>query len=70
MRPFFLFAILSADGRSAACTVTNISAKGAKLTLSASGDLPSEFTLCILGSRHRSRLVWRVGLQAIVEFVG
>jgi hypothetical protein len=61
--------ILSKDGEPTACTVTNLSPKGAKLTLGTAHDLPDEFVLSLPGARHRSRLIWRVGLQAGVEFI-
>jgi hypothetical protein len=61
--------ILSENNQPKACRVTNISPKGAKLTLTGPDDLPCEFTLSLAGAEHRSRLVWRVGLQAGVEFI-
>ena len=62
--------ILSEDGQAKACIVTNISRKGAQLSLSTTEDLPPEFTLRIPGAKHRSRLVWKVGRQAGIEFIG
>ena len=62
--------ILSEDGPAKDCIVKNISPKGAQLSLSTTEDLPPEFTLRIPGAKHRSRLVWKVGRQAGIEFIG
>ncbi len=62
--------ILYGDGEPKVCLVTNISRRGAKLSLSVLEDLPYEFTLRVPGAEHRSRLVWRAGLEAGVELVG
>jgi len=61
--------IISDDGMCNPCTVSNLSSKGAKLTVLSRGDLPEEFDLSVAGSRHRSRLIWRAGLHAGIQFV-
>jgi hypothetical protein len=61
--------IISDDGRSRLCTVFNLSMNGAKLSLLSRDDLPAEFTVLVDGEKRRSRLVWRTGLHAGVEFV-
>ena len=62
--------IMHADDGPKPCLVINISRRGAKLSLSVLEDLPHEFTLRVPGAEHRSRLVWRAGLEAGVEFIG
>jgi hypothetical protein len=53
-----------------AASITNISPKGAQLSLRAARDLPTEFTLRIPGATHCSRLIRKLGCQAGVEFIG
>jgi hypothetical protein len=61
--------VISDDGMSNPCTVCNLSTKGAKLTVASRDDLPEEFDLSVEGARHRSRLIWRAGLHAGIQFV-
>jgi hypothetical protein len=61
--------IIRNDGRSKPCTVCNLTMNGAKLSLLSRDELPTEFTVLVDGVNRRSRLVWRTGLHAGVEFV-
>jgi hypothetical protein len=61
--------IVSDDGRSKPCLVSNLSSDGAKLTVLTRDQLPAQFTLSVEGVRHRTRLVWHTGLHAGVQFV-
>jgi hypothetical protein len=57
---------------SAQCTVTQLSTSGARLNVSSSVSLPDRFELSIpqRGVKFHSRLIWRHGDQAGVEFDG
>jgi hypothetical protein len=61
--------IITDDGMSNPCTVSNLSSKGAKLSVLSGDDLPEEFDLSLAGTRHRGRLIWRAGLHAGIQFV-
>jgi hypothetical protein len=61
--------IISDDGRSRPCSVSNLSLHGAKLSLLSRDDLPAEFTILVDCAKHRGRLVWRTGFHAGVEFI-
>jgi hypothetical protein len=60
--------IIKDDGRKDPCVVRNVSRSGAKITLLGRDNLPAEFTLSVLGARHRSRLVWRTRFNVGVAF--
>ena len=47
--------IIGDDGQSNPCTVSNLSSKGAKLTVLNREDLPEEFDVSLAGAKHRSR---------------
>jgi hypothetical protein len=61
--------IISDDGQSKPCVVSNLSPSGAKLTVVSRDDLPAQFSVSVAGAKHRSRLVWRAGLHVGVQFV-
>jgi hypothetical protein len=63
-------ALLFRNGRSTDCTVLNLSATGAKLSLRKDFLLPSDFRLSIPGRRllRHARLVWRRDGEAGVAF--
>jgi hypothetical protein len=61
--------IISDDGQSNPCTVSNLSSKGARLTVLSYEDLPEEFDVSLAGAKHRSRLIWRAGLHVGIEFM-
>jgi hypothetical protein len=61
--------IISDEGQSEPCVVSNLSPTGAKLTVLSRDDLPAEFTVSVEGSKHRSRLIWRAGLHVGIEFL-
>jgi hypothetical protein len=55
------------------CILSDVSDRGARLTLAAPNDLPEEFELLFSadGNRHRyCRVVWRSDAQVGVEFLG
>jgi len=55
------------------CILSDVSDRGARLTIAAPNDLPEEFTLLFAadGSRQRHcRVVWRSDAQIGVEFLG
>ena len=59
--------IISEDGQSKPCVVSNLSPTGAKLTVLTRDDLPPEFNVSVDGTKYRSRLVWRAGLHVGIE---
>jgi hypothetical protein len=61
--------IISDDGQSKPCTVSNLSPAGAKLTVLSRDDLPAEFDVSVAGTKYRSRLIWRAGLHVGIEFM-
>jgi hypothetical protein len=53
--------------------LSDVSDRGARLTIAAANDLPDEFTLLFStdGNRHRyCRVVWRSDVEVGVEFLG
>ena len=61
--------VITDDGKTEPCIVSNISSAGAKVTLLSRQVLPPEFTLSLSGQKHRSRLAWRTVFHAGVEFL-
>jgi hypothetical protein len=61
--------IIGDDGQSNPCTVSNLSSKGAKLTVLNREDLPEEFDVSLAGAKHRSRLIWRARLHVGIQFM-
>ena len=56
---------------SIACTVRNISARGARIVLNAPADLPNALQILVRPDIYRHALVrWRIGLEAGLEFIG
>ncbi len=64
--------IRALDGGISACTVSDISAGGARVTLDRTGPLPQKFTLCLTdnGNVYREcKVVWRRESVIGVQFV-
>lgn len=57
--------------RSSSCTISNLSVRGAKLTLSSAEPLPGDSWLIVAkeGLAMRTRVVWRHGTECGVDFV-
>jgi hypothetical protein len=61
-------ATIAAGRRAFACTVHNLSASGARLSLSSRPRLAKNFALTAAGSTLRCRAVWRRGKQLGIAF--
>ena len=61
--------VIGNDGQYQPCLVANLSSDGAKLTVLRRDQLPAQFTLSVESVKHRSKLVWRTGLHAGVQFL-
>jgi len=65
--------LLDKEGPPHRCSISDISAAGARLVLENDCELPDRFLLLLseIGTAHRRcRLVWRTGLTVGVEFPG
>ena len=61
--------VIADDGETYPCIASDISPRGARITLLGRHQLPGEFSLSLFGERYRCRLVWRTCFHVGIEFL-